>query len=109
MRNGNPVALAFILLCTGTLAVQGCVSSPQCASEECKNDAKITADVKAKLKEYRELGGPNIVYVETRDGVVYLTGQVTTDLQRDTAESVAGKVPGVARVVNSIALSYSGR
>jgi len=109
MRNGNPVALAFILLCTGTLAVQGCVSSPQCASEECKNDAKITADVKAKLKEYRELGGPNIVYVQTRDGVVYLTGQVTTDLQRDTAESVAGKVPGVARVVNSIALSYSGR
>jgi len=109
MRNGNPVALAFILLCTGTLSVQGCVSSPQCASEECKNDAKITADVKAKLKEYRELGGPNIVYVQTRDGVVYLTGQVTTDLQRDTAESVAGKVPGVARVVNSIALSYSGR
>jgi len=110
MRNGNPAVLAFILLGTGTLSLQGCVSSSsQCASEECKNDAKITADVQAKLKEHRELGGPNAVYVQTREGVVYLTGQVTTDLQRDTAESVAAKVPGVMRVVNSIALSYSGR
>ena len=109
MRNGNPALLALILLCNCTLSIQGCVSSSQCASEECKNDAKITADVQAKLKEHRELGGPNAVYVQTREGVVYLTGQVTTDLQRDTAESVAGKVPGVMRVVNSIALSYSGR
>jgi len=109
MRNGNPAVLAFILLGTGTLSLQGCVSSSQCASEQCKNDAKITADVQAKLKERRELGAPNTVYVQTRDGVVYLTGQVTTDLQRDTAESIAGKVPGVVRVVNSIALSYSGR
>jgi len=109
MRNGHPVVLAFLLLCTCTLSLQGCVSSSQCESEQCKNDAKITADVQAKLKERRELGAPNTVYVQTRDGVVYLTGQVTTDLQRDTAESIAGKVPGVVRVVNSIALSYSGR
>jgi osmotically-inducible protein OsmY len=109
MRNGNPVVLAFILLCTGSLSLQGCVSSSQCASEECKNDAKITAAVQAQLKEHRELGGPNSVYVQTRGGIVYLTGQVATDLQRQTAEDVAGKVPGVVRVVNSIALTFSGR
>jgi osmotically-inducible protein OsmY len=109
MRNGNPALLALILLCNCTLSIQGCVSSSQCASEECKNDAKITADVQAKLKEHRELSGPNSVYVQTREGVVYLTGQVATDLQRQTAEDVAGKIPGVVRVVNSIALSYSGR
>ena len=109
MRNGNPALLALILLCNCTLSIQGCVSSSQCASEECKNDAKITAAVQAQLKERRELGAPNSVYVQTRSGIVYLTGQVTTDLQRDTAESVAAKVPGVMRVVNSIALSYSGR
>ena len=109
MRDGNPLLLASILLCTGTVDLQGCVSAPQCASEECKNDAKITADVQGRLKEYRELGAPNSVYVQTREGVVYLTGQVATDLQRQTAEDVAGKIPGVVRVVNSIALSYSGR
>jgi osmotically-inducible protein OsmY len=109
MRNGHPAVLAFILLCSGTLTLQGCLSSPQCASEECKNDAKITADIQAKLKEHRELGGPNAVYVQTRGGVVYLTGQVATDLQRQTAESVARQVPGVGQIVNSIALTFEGR
>ena len=109
MRNGNPLVLASILLCTCTASLQGCVSAPQCTSEECKNDVKITADVQAKLKEHRELGAPNRVYVQTRGGIVYLTGQVATDLQRDTAVTSAQQVPGVERVVNSIALSYSGR
>jgi osmotically-inducible protein OsmY len=110
MRNGNPLLLALILLCTCTLPLPGCLSSSsQCASEECKNDAKITADVQAKLKEHRELSAPNTVYVQTRGGVVYLTGQVATDLQRQTAVNVAEQVPGVAHVVNSIALTYGGR
>jgi osmotically-inducible protein OsmY len=109
MRNGNPVLLASILLCSGTPALEGCLSSPQCTSQECRNDAKITADIQAKLKEHRELGGPNSVYVQTRGGVVYLTGQVATDLQRQTAESVAREVPGVVQIVNSIALSFEGR
>ena len=109
MRNGNPAVLASILLCTGTVVLQGCVSSRQCASEQFKNDAKITADVQARFKERRELGGPNMIYVQTREGIVYLTGQVATDPQRTTAESLARQVPGVVRVVNSIALTYGGR
>lgn len=109
MRNGNSALLAAILLCTGTLALQGCLSSRECTSEECKNDAKITADIQARLKEHRELGGPNAVYVQTRNGVVYLTGQVSTDLQRQTAESIARGVAGVGDVVNSIAITFEGR
>lgn len=109
MRKGIPVVLASILLCTGTLVLTGCVSSHQCTSEQCKNDAKITADVQAKFKERRELGAPNMIYVQTREGIVYLTGQVATDPQRQTAEGLAGQVPGVVRVVNSIALTYGGR
>jgi osmotically-inducible protein OsmY len=107
MRNGNPLLLAVFLLLAAALA--GCVSSSQCTSAECQADARINSDVKSGMKEHRELGPPNTVYVQTRGGVVYLSGQVATDLQRDTAESVADQVPGVVRVVNSIALSYSGR
>jgi len=107
MRNGTPLVLALIL--SGAVALQGCVSSSQCTSAACQNDARITADVKAKLKEHRELSAPNSVYVQTREGVVYLTGQVATDLQRETAETVAGQVAGVERVVNSIALNPGGR
>ena len=109
MRNGYPVVLASILLCTGTVVLPGCMSSRQCVSEQCKNDAKVTADVQAKFKERRELAAPNMIYVQTREGVVYLTGQVATDPQRQTAESLAKEVPGVVRVVNSIALTYGGR
>lgn len=107
MRNGKPLLLASTLLLAA--ALQGCISSSQCTSAECQGDAKITADVKEHLKAYRELGAPNRVDVQTRAGVVYLTGQVTTDLQRDTAQRVAEQTPGVGKVVNSISLSYSGR
>ena len=108
MRISHPLVLASALVLAVPLG--GCVSSAsQCVSAQCQADATITAGVKEKLKEHRELSAPNMVYVQTRSGVVYLTGQVATDLQRETAESVAGQVPGVVNVVNSIALSYSGR
>ncbi len=108
MRNGKPLALACMLALA--LALEGCLSSSsQCTTAECQADAKITAEVKSRLKEHRELGPPNAVYVQTRGGVVYLSGQVNTDLQRDTAEAVAAAVPGVDRIVNNISLSYSGR
>ena len=106
MRNGNPLLLAFALLLVA--ALEGCVSS-QCTSADCQGDAKVTADVKEHLKAYRELGPPNRVDVQTRGGVVYLTGQVISELQRDTAQRVAEQTPGVGQVVNSISISYSGR
>jgi osmotically-inducible protein OsmY len=106
MRNASPLLLVVMLI--GLPAFHGCASTP-CTSESCKADTKITDDIKAQLKEHRELGSPNAVYVQARDGVVYLTGQVATDLQRATAESVAAKVPGVVQVVNSIALTFGGR
>ena len=106
MRSGNSLLLALVLI-TATVATGGCATP--CTSESCQADAKISADVRAKLKEHRELAAPNSVYVQTRGGVVYLTGQVVTDLQRETAESVAASVPGVVQVVNSIALSFGAR
>jgi osmotically-inducible protein OsmY len=43
--------------------------------------------------------------VQTLDHVVYLSGVVDTDLERQMAESVAREAPGVAKVINSIGLS----
>jgi len=71
-------------------------------------DAAITAEVKALLEQHPELRAPNVVYVQTLHRVVYLTGQVSTDLQRQTAEAAARRVAG-RRVVNNISLSYTGR
>jgi osmotically-inducible protein OsmY len=41
------------------------------------------------------------------DRVVYLDGVVSSGLEVDAAESIARKVPGVARVLNSIVVSNS--
>ena len=51
---------------------------------------------------------PNLIHVETLDHVVYLTGQVNTDLTRSIADSVARAVAGVTRVVDSIGIDDVG-
>ncbi len=99
------VAAAAIL--SGSLCA--CRVYEKCGITGFPGDAKITADVEALLRKYPELEPPNLIYVQTLDRVVYLTGQVDTDAQRVTANSVTLRVPGVKRVVNSINLSYQGR
>jgi osmotically-inducible protein OsmY len=75
----------------------------------CPGDAALTAAVRARLAEDPALLAPNRVDVSTLDGVVYLSGQVATDTQRLDAVAIARATPGVPRVVDTIALEYSGR
>jgi osmotically-inducible protein OsmY len=109
-RRKRLYVLAFVIILAGTLP--GCAAYSaytKCGSGGCPGDAKITAEVRALLNQHPALGPPNQIYVQTLDRVVYLTGQTATDLQRDTAESVAREAPGLSRVVNTIALTYTGR
>ena len=80
------VLLSLVCLTLGS----GCAVYRKCGLEGCPGDARITAEV------------------QTLEKVVYLTGVVSTDLQREAAEAVALRAPGVKRVVNSIALEYDG-
>jgi osmotically-inducible protein OsmY len=43
--------------------------------------------------------------VQTINHVVYLSGEVNAGLEKHIAEAVAQQVPGVIKVVNSIAVS----
>jgi osmotically-inducible protein OsmY len=102
-------AAGFFLLC-GLLA--GCSDIDayrKCGSKGCPGDAQITAAVQASFKEHADLQAPNVIYVRTVDHTVYLTGQVATGLQRDTAEALAKAIPDVHKVVNSISTNYQGR
>jgi hypothetical protein len=74
----------------------------------CPGDAALAAQVRARLDQHTELLAPNEVDVRVLDGVVYLSGQVATDLQRETAEAVARSTPGAARIVDLISLEYNG-
>lgn len=81
----------------------------KCGLEGCPGDAQLRAEVLAQLEQHPALAPPNQVYVQALDGVVYLSGQVQTDVQREDAESAATRaVPG-HRLVDNIALSYNGR
>ena len=92
-----------------TGALPACAAYRKCGFAGCPGDAKITADVRVLIEHYPALNPPNSVRVQTLDHVVYLTGEVNTDLERAMADSVALAVAGVTRVVNSISLGYGGR
>jgi osmotically-inducible protein OsmY len=95
-----------IILLAGVTALFGCASDRECGVGNCAGDAQITAQVHALFDQHPALQPPNLIYVKTINGVVYLTGQVNTDLERENAGSLALQASGAARVVNSIALTY---
>jgi osmotically-inducible protein OsmY len=87
----------------------GCASLGRCGVEGCPEDRRVTAEVRALLDEHTELGTPNVVRVQTVDGVVYLKGLVSTPYQKRLAEALARQAGGGARVVNTIGVDNGAR
>ena len=101
------IAGAGLLVLMGVLGA--CAAYEKCGFGGCPGDAAITGNVQTAFREHPELEPPNLLKVQTVDGVVYLYGLVDTDFQRQMAQVVALQAPGVARVVNSIGLSGNSR
>jgi BON domain len=95
----HALVAAFIL----AAALPGCAAFRQ--SSDPAVDQKITADVEARFRQHPELEAPDLIDVQTINRVVYLNGTVSAGLQRDYAESVASRAPGVTKVVNSISVT----
>lgn len=104
---GEWVRAAVAVILAGALAA--CATYRKCGFAGCPGDAKITNNVQTLLAQYPALQAPNLIRVQTADHVVYLYGEVNTELERSEAESVARAVPGVTRVVDSISFGYAGR
>src|SRR5262250_942653 len=81
------------------------------ASANCERrsvaDSAITAIVKSKLAADNETGSANI-NVDTKGGVVTLTGVVTTQANKEQAERIARNTEGVMRVINNITAETDG-
>src|SRR5262245_41196690 len=81
------------------------------ASANCErrsvDDSVITAIVKSKLAVDNETSSANI-NVDTRSGVVTLTGVVTTQANKQQAERIARNTEGVTRVINNITVETNG-
>ena len=95
--------LATIFMLPGLLP--GCAAETKCEAGGCTDDAKITANVQARINQHSDVGPPDSVQVRTRDHVVYLSGEVSQGLMKQTAEDVARQTPGVTKVINDIAIT----
>jgi osmotically-inducible protein OsmY len=84
--------------------LSGCAIFPH--SNNAPVDQKITDNVERRFGQFAELEAPNLIGVQTINGVVYLHGIVATGLQRAGAESVANEVVGVEKVINSIGIAH---
>jgi osmotically-inducible protein OsmY len=93
IRNFKKLAGRLMLL----VALNGCVSGVV----EQTDDATLTTYVKTQLAADK----PNPltrVGVETKNGTVYLAGEVETDAEKSRAGTVASQVKGVKQVVNNL-------
>ena len=105
MKNLRPFyVLATILILPGLLP--GCAVERKCSLEGCIGDAQITSDVQALINQHPDVGPPDAVHVQTLDHVVYLSGEVSQGLMKQTAEDVARQTQGVTRVINNIAVTH---
>lgn len=81
------------------------------ASANCEGrsvaDSAITAAVKSKMVVDNENIATN-VDVDTRGGVVTLTGVVETQAEKAQAERIAASAEGVTRVINNITVVTNG-
>ncbi len=69
-----------------------------------KPDDLIYDQVRLKLANNPDVKG-GAIEVDVKDGVVTLHGKVRTDRAKHKAESVAGKVKGVKKVINELTVN----
>jgi osmotically-inducible protein OsmY len=107
LRSGGALVLLALIVLVSACSTYSAYR--KCGLHGCPGDAQITAEVSALFDRHPELGPPNQIYVQTVDRVVYLSGEVATGLQRDTAESLARQAQGARRIVDIVSLEYNGR
>jgi osmotically-inducible protein OsmY len=101
----KPIAFSMLSSIVVAAALSGCATYQGCGTGDCKADQKMNSEVERQLESRPDLMGSTPLTAQSRDGIVYLNGIVATDLQRETAESIAVRIAGVTKVVNDIAVT----
>jgi len=91
--------LIALVLTIGSLAA--CQATTGKSASQAMDDASVTVDVQKKLTSDRTANFTR-VDVETKQGVVQLSGIVQTSEQMARAEDLAKQVSGVRRVRNNL-------
>jgi osmotically-inducible protein OsmY len=85
----------------------GCAAFAKRGLLESPADAKISADVRTLFEQSPALEAPNLISVQTRGGVIYLRGLVSTPYQLGEAGSLAARVPGASHIENLLSIDNS--
>jgi hyperosmotically inducible protein len=100
--------LALVLMSPGAASAQGTTTKAKAKTESTAkktgtymSDAEITTAVKTKFLADSKVSGLNIG-VETNNGVVTLTGPVSSAAERARARRLAIQTKGVKRVVSKL-------
>jgi hyperosmotically inducible periplasmic protein len=97
----HPYSLMVLVLSIFFLAASYQTATGETMKENAV-DTKITASVKSHLATNDKLKTLTQISVRTDNKVVYLTGSVPTQQEKDLAGDVASKVEHVQKVVNDI-------
>lgn len=104
---GGAGALIAVTTLTGCAMMNRSSQSHERTAGRTLDDKTITANVKDDLSREPVYKFDDID-VKTFNGVVQLSGFVNTEDQKRRAAEIAQHTPGVAQVVNSIALKPTG-
>jgi len=99
ISRASRLSTRLLLSAIALSAFSGCAVLP--ASSNAGADESITANVQSSLAEHTGLEG---LTVQTVNGVVYLSGEVSTGVELQDAEAAALATQKVSRVVNSISV-----
>ena len=98
---------AGVLVLLVLTVTSGCGALTGRPLETWAQDRGVTAHVKARLAT-ADAGTLTRIHVDTYEGIVYLTGGVTSIETKRRTEEIARSVTGVEQVVNNIHLAGSG-
>lgn len=90
--------LAAAMALTTIITTAGCAAQKQVVL---RDDVAITQDVRDRIGADPVAKGAKIA-VDTKAGIVQLTGSVNSDTIRDSAEKIARDTPGVRSVDNDV-------
>ncbi len=99
----NPF-IKFLSLCAVIALMANCsVFSGKETTGEYVDDATLTAKIKSEIMADKPLKADNMrISIETMDGVVQLSGFVSSERNKERAEQIVRNVKGVKTVKNNI-------
>jgi hyperosmotically inducible protein len=90
------------------IGIVGCASQPKHAADARTDDAAITAAIRAKLSNDATLHLFRI-NVDTRQGIVTLSGTLPTEERKQRAAELAARVDGVRQIENLLQVGQTRR